>query len=85
MHHQKVLFCLCQIVLRYIQLTNNIIGADDEVTTRVKGYIDAGTCNTVTFSDFSSTECGDSATSYYKEFTYNGKRVVITNNVCFRF
>ena len=47
----------------------------------MKGYIDAGTCNTVTFADFSSSECGDSASSYYKEFTYNGKRVVITNNV----
>jgi len=41
----------------------------------------AGTCNSVSFSDFSTTECGDSASSYYKEFTYNGKRVIISNNI----
>ena len=49
--------------------------------TRVKGYIDAGTCGSVTFSDYSASECGDSATSYFKEFTYNNKRVLISNNV----
>merc|ERR1719402_1473846 len=46
---------------------------DDEVVTRVKGYIDAGTCNDVETEDV----CDDE--SYYKEFTYNGKRVVIAN------
>jgi len=51
--------------------------ADDEVVTRVKGYIDAGTCDSIS----SSSSCGDSATSYYKEITYNGKRVVISNQV----
>merc|ERR550519_1007563 len=51
--------------------------ADDEVVTRVKGYIDAGTCGSIS----SSSSCGDSATSYYKEITYNGKRVVISNQV----
>jgi len=56
-------------------------GTDDTVVTRVKGYIDAGTCNTVSFSDFSTSECGDSATSYYKEFIYNNKRVIISNNI----
>jgi len=56
-------------------------GTDDAVTTRVKGYIDAGTCNSVSFSDFSTSVCGDSATSYYKEFEYNGKRVIISNNI----
>ena len=56
-------------------------GSDDEVVTRVKGYIDAGTCGTVTFSDYSASECGDSASSYFKEFTYNNKRVLVTNNV----
>ena len=55
--------------------------SDDEVVTRVKGYIDSGTCSSVTFSDYSATECGDSATSYFKEFTYNNKRVLVTNNV----
>jgi len=49
--------------------------------TRVKGYIDAGTCNTVTFSDYSESECGDNAESYFKEFTYNGNRVLISNNI----
>ena len=48
------------------------------MVTRVKGYIDAGTCGSVTFS---TTECGDTATSYFKEFTYNNKRVLISNNV----
>merc|ERR1712227_818277 len=56
-------------------------GPDDAVVTRVKGYIDAGTCSAVTFGDYSSTECADGATSYYKEFTYNNKRVIISNNI----
>ena len=40
-----------------------------------------GTCNAVSFGDYSDTECGDSGTSYYKEFIYNNKRVQISNNV----
>ena len=48
------------------------------MVSRVKGYIDAGTCGDVTFS---TTECGDSASSYFREFTYNNKRVLISNNV----
>jgi len=56
-------------------------GVDDEVTTRVKGFIDAGTCNAVSFGDYSDTECGDSGTSYYKEFIYNNKRVQVSNNI----
>jgi len=57
-------------------------GSDDEVVTRVKGYIDAGTCNTVTFpTEYSDTLCGDNAVSYYKEFLYNDKRVIISNNI----
>ena len=52
------------------------------MVTRVKGYIDAGTCNTVTFpTEYSDTLCGDNAVSYYKEFLYNDKRVIISNNV----
>ena len=63
------------MILRYL-------GSDDEVVTRVKGYIDAGTCNTVTFpTEYSDTLCGDNAVSYYKEFLYNDKRVIISNNV----
>ena len=57
-------------------------GSDDAVVTRVKGYIDSGTCNTITFSE---TDCGDTATSYYKEIIYNNKRVIISNNVRFTF
>merc|ERR1712142_911047 len=53
-------------------------GGDDEVVTRVKGYIDAGTCGAVTFSDYSDSECGDNAVSYYKEFIYNNKRIIIS-------
>merc|ERR1719228_3221675 len=56
-------------------------GSDDEVTTRVKGYIDTNTCNAVTYSDYSETECGDNAQSYYKEFIYNNKRVVVSNGM----
>ena len=44
----------------------------------MKGYIDSGTCNTVTFSE---TDCGDTASSYYREVIYNNKRVIISNNV----
>ena len=73
----------------YFNLKSLYIGAatttttvsDDEVTTRVKGYIDAGTCGTISFGEFDTSVCGDAASSYYKEFTYNGKRVIISNNV----
>ena len=43
----------------------------------VKGYIDAGTCDTVT----TGSSCGDSAESYYSEFEYNGRRIVIANGI----
>ena len=46
---------------------------DDDYVTLVKGFIDAGTCT----STSANTNCGDSATSYYNEFEYNGQRVVI--------
>merc|ERR1719184_465287 len=65
-----------------IDTTKTPEGSDDEVVTRVKGYIDAGTCNTVTFpTEYSDTLCGDNAVSYYKEFLYNDKRVIISNNI----
>merc|ERR1719450_1283637 len=51
--------------------------SDDEVQTLVKAYIDAGTCGEVTTGD----SCGDSAESYYSEFEYNGRRVVIANGI----
>jgi len=52
--------------------------APNEVVDRVKGYIDAGTCTTRVSS---TGNCGDSATSFYHEMTYNGKRVIISNQV----
>ena len=52
------------------------------MVTRVKGYIDAGTCDSVSFSaEYSAEECGNGAPSYYREFEYGGKRVQVTNNV----
>merc|ERR1719430_2801832 len=52
-------------------------GGDDEVVTRVKSYIDSGTCARVS----SSSSCGDSAESYFREFVYQGKRIVVSNQV----
>ena len=60
-------------------------GAEDAVVTRVKGYIDAGTCGSVSFTAYSAAECGDNAASYYKEFEYGGKRVQVTNNVSSKY
>merc|ERR1712122_389047 len=51
--------------------------SSDDVEALVKGYIDAGTCDTVT----TGSSCGDSAESYYNEFEYNGRRVVIANGI----
>ena len=50
---------------------------DDAVVTRVKGYIDAGTCEVPACSGVT----GDNAVSYYKEIEYNGMRVIISNQV----
>merc|ERR1712243_183226 len=55
---------------------------EDDIEATVKGLIDAGTCDGVTYAtDTTTDECGDAATSYYKEFVYNGKRVIISNNI----
>jgi len=51
--------------------------ADDQYVTLVKTYLDEGTCA----STSATTVCGDDATSYYKEFEYNGQRVVIANGI----
>ena len=45
--------------------------------TTVKGYIDAGTCDSVS----TGTLCGTNATSYYSSFVYKGYRVVIANGI----
>merc|ERR1712112_406832 len=50
---------------------------DDVYVTRVKGYIDDGTCAETS----KTTTCGDDASSYYNEFTYNGNRVVISSGI----
>merc|ERR1719234_2887260 len=52
-------------------------GPDDVVVSRVKSYIDSNTCERVS----SDVKCGDSAGSYYTEFTYNGRRIVVSNQV----
>ena len=43
----------------------------------VTGYINVGTCDSVT----TGTTCGTNATSYYESFTYKGYRVVIANGI----
>jgi len=50
---------------------------DDGYVSLVKGYIDDGTCS----DTYTTTTCGEAATSYYNEFEYNGKRVVISNGI----
>ena len=57
--------------------TTDATSADDDYVTLVKGYLDDGTCP----STSATTVCGDDATSYYKEFEYNGQRVVIANGI----
>jgi len=59
------------------ETTTTTAEADDAIMTLVKGYIDAGTCASVSSND----NCGDDAESYFKEFTYNGQRVVISSQV----
>jgi hypothetical protein len=51
--------------------------AYDSYQTKVIGYIDAGTCNSITTGSL----CGTNGTSYYSTFTYNGKRVVIISGI----
>lgn len=53
----------------------------DDIIARVKSYIDAGTCEAVSISDYSEAECGDRAVSLYQEFVYKNRRVVVSNNV----
>lgn len=57
--------------------TTETTESDDTVTTLVKSYIDAGTCDDVSTGD----TCGDDADSYYNEFEYNGYRVVVANGI----
>merc|ERR1712121_627653 len=57
--------------------TSSTTDDDDVYVTLVKGYIDDGTCAETS----KTTTCGDDATFYYNEFTYNGNRVVIVNGI----
>ena len=50
---------------------------DDEYVSLVKSYIDAGSCGEISTGSL----CGDEATSYFTEFEYLGKRVIITNSI----
>ena len=69
-------------IIPWLYLKKTAPGGEDAVVTRVKGYIDAGTCDSVSFSaEYSAEECGNGAPSYYREFEYAGKRVIISNNV----
>ena len=56
---------------------NNNDDADDDVTTLVKSYIDSGSCAEVS----TGARCGDSAESYYSEFQYNGRRIVVSSGI----
>jgi len=51
---------------------------DDTYVARAKELIDAGTCNEE-YAD--ETACGDNATSYYTEFVYNGRRVIVSSGI----
>ena len=51
--------------------------SDDSYVTTVKGYIDAGTCDSV----YTGTLCGTNGTSYYNSFEYNGYRVIIASGI----
>ena len=42
-----------------------------------KALIDAGTCETVA----ANSNCGDDAISYFKDFEYNGERVIISSGI----
>ena len=53
------------------------LGKDDDYVTTVKGYIDAGTCDSV----YTGTLCGTNGTSYYNSFEYNGYRVIISSSI----
>merc|ERR1719268_523485 len=57
--------------------TDTNTSEEDSYVTLVKSYIDAGTCDSAS----ANLVCGDDATSYYKEFEYNGQRVVISNGI----
>merc|ERR1719284_1913786 len=57
-------------------------GGEDDIEATVKSLIDTGACDGVTYAtDATTDDCGDAATSYYKEFLYNGKRVIVSNNI----
>lgn len=45
--------------------------------TAAKALIDAGICDTVA----SNSNCGDNAISYFKDFEYNGERVIISSGI----
>ena len=52
--------------------------SDDLYIITAKALIDAGTCDTVVAS---INNCGDDAISYFKDFEYNGERVIISSGI----
>lgn len=43
--------------------------------TRAKALIDSGECSSVSTGD----TCGSDATSYYKTFEYDGRRIIVSS------
>merc|ERR1740116_559908 len=65
-----------------LNLSQSGEAGEDNIEATVKSLINAGTCDGVTYAtDATTDECGDAATSYYKEFVHNGKRVIVSNNI----
>ena len=57
--------------------TTTTESSDDLYMIAVKALIDAGTCETVA----SNSNCGDDAISYFKDFEYNGERVIVSSGI----
>jgi len=73
-------FCFKEGDLEVVCGDDNVAeGAD--VLALVKSYIDSDTCNQVTYATYNTSVCRDNAKSFYKEFLYKGKRVIVSNNI----
>merc|ERR1719309_985863 len=74
----KLLFSLLTLLVVRLKARGGRPGpVAPSYVTLVESYIDAGTCDSAS----ANSVCGDDATSYYKEFEYNGQRVVISNGI----
>jgi len=60
-------------------MTGNADSSEDDLyVARAKELIDAGICHRETAD---TSACGDGATSYYTEFEYNGRRVIVSSGI----